>query len=91
MIEFFDGPSKQFNTESRKFVIDCSTICDREIVPANTDNDNIHDFLFYFNIVTRGETRTQHKQFLIGMDDEDKFQEWLNALNTVIKVIRGEN
>ena len=91
LIQFFDSPTKQYHSDSLKFIIDCSTICDREIIPADTEN--IQGLHFYLNIVTfdRGEKEPAHQKFLVGVDNEDEFHQWINALSAVIKVIRGEN
>ena len=90
LIYFFEEPENEYSFGLAKFVIDCSTIFNPKIVPVEpNDDENIYMFSFDVTVFPRGEGDCSDKHYTIGVETQEELEKWVNEINNVLDIIRG--
>jgi len=93
IIKFYDAHHKDDPHEEPTFVIDLSTICNKKVERELAQIKDEPRFAFYLDVLSfpRGCELCEHKRYLIGVENEEQLEYWLDCINTGLEVVRNNN
>ncbi|CAJ0934447.1 unnamed protein product, partial [Mesorhabditis belari] len=91
LISFWKDPQDEMDDKSAIAQMDLSKCTDEEIVLApNVVSMRAHAFSIDM-LVARNTTVVEHKRVILAADSRELVDDWLDALNKTLNVIRGRN